>query len=83
MQFIWRSIGGDADAWATIEKGRAPLVAAPDRSGADLVWDVVKHEALASGDLVMQQVDGSMIGDVADRTWAIRRLRAFRNRASC
>ena len=70
-------VNGGADAWSTIEKGRAPLVAAPDRSGADLVWDVVKHEALARGDLVMQRVDGSMIGDVADRTWAIRRLRAI------
>ena len=70
-------VNGAADAWSTIEKGRAPLVAAPDRSDADLVWDVVKHEALARGDLVMQRVDGSMIGDVADRTWAIRRLRAI------
>jgi len=70
-------VNGGADAWSTIEKGRAPLVAAPDRSDADLVWDVVKHEALARGDLVMQRVDGSMIGDVADRTWAIRRLRAI------
>ena len=70
-------VNGEADAWSTIEKGRAPLVAAPDRSGADLVWDVGKHEALARGDLVMQRVDGSMIGDVADRTWAIRRLRAI------
>ena len=70
-------VNGAADAWSTIEKGRAPLVAAPDRSDADLVWDVVKHEALARGDLVMQLVDGSMIGDVADRTWAIRRLRAI------
>jgi len=70
-------VNGEADAWSTIEKGRAPLVAAPDRSGADLVWDVGKHEALARGDLVMQRVDGSMIGDIADRTWAIRRLRAI------
>ena len=70
-------VNGGADAWSTIEKGKAPLVAAPDRSGADLVWDVGKHEALALGDLVMQMVDGSMIGDVADRTWAIRRLRAI------
>ena len=70
-------VDGDADAWATIEKGTAPLIAAPDTSGADLVWDVGKHEALASGDLVMQLVDRSMIGFVADRTWAIRRLRAL------
>ena len=70
-------VDGDADAWATIEKGTAPLIAAPETSGADLVWDVGKHEALASGDLVMQLVDRSMIGFVADRTWAIRRLRAL------
>jgi hypothetical protein len=70
-------VNGGADAWSTIEKGRAPLVATPDLSGADLVWDVGKHEALARGDLVMQQVDGSMIGDIADRTWAIRRLRGI------
>jgi len=70
-------VDGDPDAWAKIEKGSAPLIAAPDSSDADLVWDVGKSEALASGDLVMQMVDGSMIGAVADRTWAIRRLRAL------
>ena len=77
MQFIWQSSMEERTPGLTIEKGKAPLVAAPDRSGADLVWDVGKHEALARGDLVMQTVDGSMIGDVADRTWAIRRLRAI------
>ena len=70
-------VNGGADDWSEIQKGKAPLVAAPDRSGADLVWDVGKHEALALGDLVMQHVDGSMIGEVADRTWAIRRLRVI------
>jgi hypothetical protein len=42
--------------------------------GADLVWDVGKNEVLSRGDLVMQFVDGSLMGGVIDRTWAVRRL---------
>jgi hypothetical protein len=43
-------------------------------NGADLVWDVGKNEVLSRGDLVMQFVDGSLMGGVIDRTWAVRRL---------
>lgn len=70
-------VDGAPNAWATIDKGSAPLVAAQDPSSADLVWDVGRNEALGSGDLVMESVDGSMIGAIADRTWAVRRLRAL------
>jgi hypothetical protein len=62
-------------AWDTIEKGNAPFERSPTVDGADLVWDVGKKEVLSRGDLVMQFVDGSLIGGVIDRTWAVRRLR--------
>ena len=62
-------------AWDTIEKGNAPFERSPTVEGADLVWDVGKNEVLSRGDLVMQFVDGSLMGGVIDRTWAIRQLR--------
>ncbi|HEX9170013.1 MAG TPA: caspase family protein [Roseiarcus sp.] len=62
-------------AWDTIEKGNASFERSPTVEGADLVWDVGKNEVLSRGDLVMQFVDGSLIGGVIDRTWALRRLR--------
>ena len=69
-------------AWDTIEKGNAPFERSPTVEGADLVWDVGKKEALSRGDLVMQFVDGSLIGGIIDRTWAVRRLREIgENRA--
>ena len=62
-------------AWDSIEKGNAPFERSPTVDGADLVWDVGKKEVLSRGDLVMQFVDGSLIGGVIDRTWALKRLR--------
>ncbi len=62
-------------AWDTIEKGNAPFERSPTVEGADLVWDVGKNEVVSRGDLVMQFVDGSLMGGVIDRTWTIRRLR--------
>jgi Caspase domain len=62
-------------AWDTIEKGNAPFGRSMTVDGADLVWDVGKNEVLSRGDLVMQFVDGSLMGGVIDRTWAVRRLR--------
>ena len=61
-------------AWDTIEKGNAPFERSMTVDGADLVWDVGKNEVLSRGDLVMQFVDGSLMGGVIDRTWAVRRL---------
>jgi hypothetical protein len=61
-------------AWDTIEKGNAPFERSTTVEGADLVWDVGKNEVLSRGDLVMQFVDGSLMGGVIDRTWAVRRL---------
>jgi Caspase domain len=60
--------------WDTIEKGNAPFERSTTVEGADLVWDVGKKEVLSRGDLVMQFVDGSLMGGVIDRTWAVRRL---------
>jgi hypothetical protein len=64
-------IGGTAGA---IAKGKAPfeLVNAP--SAADLVWDVAQQDAIARGDRLLDHVDGSLIGGVIDRTWAIRAI---------
>jgi Caspase domain len=68
-------IDGPDKAWETIENGNRPFIRSPTIDGADLVWDIDKSEALSRGDLVMQSVDGSLIGGIVDRTWAVERLR--------
>jgi hypothetical protein len=68
-------IDGAEDRWGTIENGNALFTRSPTVDDADLVWDVAKSEALSRGDLVMQFVDGSLIGGVIDRTWVVKRLR--------
>jgi hypothetical protein len=68
-------IDGQDKAWETIEKGNTLFTKSPSVDGADLVWDIGKSEALSRGDLVMQSVDGSLMGGVIDRTWAVLRLR--------
>jgi hypothetical protein len=68
-------IDGPDKAWETIEKGKEPFTRSTGVDGADLVWDVGKSEALSRGDLVMQLVDGSLMGGVVDRTWMLKRLR--------
>jgi hypothetical protein len=68
-------IDGAEDRWGTIEKGNALFTRSPTVDDADLVWDVAKSEALSRGDLVMQFVDGSLMGGVIDRTWVVKRLR--------
>ena len=68
-------IDGQDKAWETIEKGNTPFTKSPSVDGADLVWDIGKSEALSRGDLVMQSVDGSLMGGIIDRTWAVQRLR--------
>jgi hypothetical protein len=69
------TIDGPDKAWETIEKGNAAFTRSPTVDGADLVWDIGKSEALSRGDLVMQSVDGSLMGGIIDRTWALERLR--------
>jgi Caspase domain len=73
-------IDGQDKAWETIEKGNTPFTKSPSVDGADLVWDIGKSEALSRGDLVMQSVDGSLMGGVIDRTWAVERLREIAER---
>jgi hypothetical protein len=73
-------IDGQDKAWETIEKGNTPFAKSPSVDGADLVWDIGKSEALSRGDLVMQSVDGSLMGGVIDRTWAVQRLREIAER---
>jgi hypothetical protein len=65
---------GSPDLFWSIEKGRAPFVPA-EPSDADIVWDVGNGTALSRGDLIMEKVDGSVLGDVIDRTWAVREIR--------
>jgi Caspase domain len=74
------TIDSQDKAWETIEKGNTPFIKSPSVDGADLVWDIGKSEALSRGDLVMQSVDGSLMGGVIDRTWAIERLREIAER---
>jgi hypothetical protein len=65
---------GTQTAFSTIQKARAPFVqSAP--AEADLIWDVGQSNALSRGDLVMTQVDGSVLGRVIDRTWAVREIK--------
>ena len=73
-------IDGPDEAWETIERGNTPFAKSPSIDGADLVWDIGKSEALSRGDLVMQSVDGSLMGGVIDRTWAVQRLREIAER---
>ena len=70
-------IDGPMSASATIEKGMARIVIAPDVSGADIIWDVGKGDALAAGDVIAHSVEGSTIGGIVERTWTLRRLRAL------
>jgi hypothetical protein len=65
--------GTPAD-FSTIQKARAPFDRA-EAANADLVWDVGHGNALSRGDLVMGKVDGSLLGNVIDRTWAVREIK--------
>jgi hypothetical protein len=65
---------GEKDDFAKIEKGRAPFVLS-EPAKADVIWDVANHTALSSGDLIMENVDGSLLGRVIDRTWAVREIK--------
>jgi hypothetical protein len=64
---------GPEASFSAIEKGRAPFVRSA-RLEAELVWDVADSTALSRGDLVMSKVDGSLLGAIIDRTWAIREI---------
>lgn len=65
--------GAQAD-FSKIQKARAPFVSS-EPSQADLVWDVGRANALSRGDLIMSRVDGTILGDVIDRTWAVREVK--------
>jgi hypothetical protein len=65
--------GAQAD-FSKIQKARAAYVSSQP-SEADLVWDVGGGNALSRGDLIMSRVDGTVLGDVIDRTWAVREIK--------
>jgi hypothetical protein len=66
-------VNGAKDLFSAIEKFNAPFVRS-EPSEADVVWDVAHSTALSRGDLIMSQVDGSVLGAVIDRTWAVREI---------
>jgi hypothetical protein len=70
-------VGGPATAFDQIVKGATAIEAAADPGEAELVWDVGKRQALAQGDVLMDNVDGSMIGSIADRVRTLTKLRAI------
>ena len=70
-------VDGPATAFDQIVKGATAIEAAADPSEAELVWDVGKSQALAQGDVLMDNVDGSMIGSIADRVRTLTKLRAI------
>ncbi|RTL84511.1 MAG: DUF4384 domain-containing protein [Hyphomicrobiales bacterium] len=65
-------VNGSTNALEGIEKGAAPFLASKSPNDADLVWDLSNRDAIVRGDIVMHGVDGSLLGGVIDRTWAIR-----------
>lgn len=67
-------VGGSADSFASIEQHATPLELVADKDQAELVWDVAAKKALEKGDTVMENVDASMIGFVADRVRTLSRL---------
>ena len=69
-------VDGPASAFDQIVKGATAIEAAADPSAAEVVWDVGKKQALAQGDVLMDDVDGSMIGSIADRVRTLTKLRA-------
>jgi hypothetical protein len=66
-------INGAKGLFSTIEKGKAPFIQS-EQPEADVVWDVQHGAALSRGDLIMNQVDASVLGAVIDRTWAVREI---------
>lgn len=64
---------GSKELFSNIEPGRAPFVPS-EAAEADVIWDVGNGTALSRGDLIMSKVDGSVLGAVIDRTWAVREI---------
>jgi hypothetical protein len=64
---------GDKALFSTIEKGRAPFEPS-EPSQADVVWDAGHRTAQSRGDLIKDGADGSVLGQVIDRTWAVREI---------
>ena len=69
-------VDGPANAFDTIVKRVTPLQLVADRAQAELVWNVAENKAYAQGDMLMENIDGSMIGAIADRVRALSRLQA-------
>jgi hypothetical protein len=72
-------VNGAKELFSTIERGKAPFIQS-EQSDADVVWDVAHSTALSRGDLIMSQVDASVLGAVIDRTWAVREIKKLATR---
>jgi hypothetical protein len=66
-------VNGAKDRFSTIEKANVPFIQS-EQSEADIVWDVQHSTVLSRGDVIMSQIDGSVLGAVIDRTWAVREI---------
>jgi hypothetical protein len=67
-------VDGPQEAFASVATRATPLELVADRDQAELVWDVGAKKAFAKGDTLMEGVDGSLIGWIADRVRALSRL---------
>jgi hypothetical protein len=65
---------GPPEALASIKKGNAPFVQS-EAGDAEVIWDVAGGRALTQTDSIMDHVDGSVLGAVIDRTFAVREIR--------
>lgn len=70
-------VDGSPDAFKTIVPGRTPLTFAKEADTAELVWNPSKRQALTHGDVLMENIDASIMGAIADRVRALARLRAL------
>ena len=70
-------VDGPAGAFDTVVKGRTPLALTANANDAELIWNVEKRQAIVHGDILMANIDGSLIGAIADRVRALTRLRAL------
>ena len=70
-------VDGPASAFESVMKGQTPLTLATDANDAELVWNVLTRQAIVHGDILMENIDASLIGAIADRVRSLTSLRAL------
>ncbi len=68
---------GPASAFESIVRGQTALTFAAGPETAELIWNVPKRSAITHGDILKEDVDGLMIGAIADRVRLLTHLRAL------